>query len=227
MRILLVEDDFEIAQYIQKGLKEHYWTVEHVENGQQALEYAISQSFDMLIVDRMLPGLDGLTVVKRLRALEISVPILFLSALSDVDERVKGLRAGGDDYLVKPFSFSELLARIDVLLRRTYELGAAASNILILDSLSINLLTRKATREGRVIELNNKEFNILVYLVKNKSRVISRTMLLEQIWGYHFDTGTNVIDVHISNIRKKVDGGSSRPLLHTVRGSGYKADTQF
>lgn len=224
MQILLVEDDIEIATYICKGLRECGWVAEHTANGQQGLQLALSNSYDLLILDRMLPDLDGLSIVKGLRAMNIATPVLFLSALSDVDERVEGLKAGGDDYLVKPFAFSELQARIEVLQRRGRQVAANEKTTLNLADLSMNLLTRKVTRSGKNIDLQSKEFSILELLLDRPGRVYSRTLLLEKVWGYHFDTHTNVIDVHISNIRKKVDDGFHRPLIHTVRGAGYKAE---
>ncbi len=224
MQILLIEDDSAVADFIKKGLQQVGHCIEHMSNGKQGLSTAIDNDFDLLIVDRMLPELDGLSIVKALRAIGKDCPIIFLSALGDVDERVKGLKAGGDDYLVKPFAFSELLARIEVLAKRAPKMLPTKETMLTFSDLRMDLLKRKVTRGDRVIELHTKEFNLLEQLVRNAGQVFTRTMLLESIWGYHFDTKTNVIDVHISNLRKKIDEGSSSPILQTVRGTGYKVD---
>ena len=224
MKILLIEDDQELASYIIKGLKESGHCVEHIINGKHGLTLAMENEFNVLIIDRMLPELDGLSIVKALRAIGKSTPILFLSALGDVEERVKGLKAGGDDYLVKPFAFSELLARLEVLARRANRTSIEEETVLTFSDLKIDLLKRQVTRNEKIIELHAKEFKLLEHLVRNAGRVLTRTMLLENVWGYHFDTQTNVIDVHISKLRKKIDDGFSSPLLHTVRGAGYKVD---
>lgn len=223
MQILLIEDDESVAQYVSNGLREAGHTTEHCSNGRDGLTLAMDHEYDVLVVDRMLPELDGLSVIKALRAVGNTVPTLILSALSDVDERVKGLKSGGDDYLVKPFAFSELLARIEVLGRRFRNEKSESADIrLSVGDLEIDLLSRSVHRAGQRIELKTKEFALLEQLVRNAGRVMTRTMLLENVWGYNFTTNTNVIDVHISNLRKKIDEGFNKPLLHTVRGAGYK-----
>jgi two-component system OmpR family response regulator len=219
-RILVVEDDPDAADYILKGLREEGYTVEHVVDGRDGLYLASSSSFDAVVMDRMVPGMDGLSVVKALRAAEVGVPILILSALGQLDERVKGLRAGGDDYLTKPFGFSELSARLANLMRRGG--GKAERTTLNCADLHMDLLARKVTRAGRPLDLLPREFKLLEHLLRNKGRVVTRTMLLEQVWDYRFDPHTSLIDTHISRLRKKIDEGFDRPLLHTVRGAGYR-----
>jgi two-component system OmpR family response regulator len=219
-RILVVEDDPDAADYILKGLREEGYTVEHVVDGRDGLYLASSSNFDAVVMDRMVPGMDGLSVVKALRAAEVGVPILILSALGQLDERVKGLRAGGDDYLTKPFGFSELSARLANLMRRGG--GKAERTTLNCADLHMDLLARKVTRAGRPLDLLPREFNLLEHLLRNKGRVVTRTMLLEQVWDYRFDPHTSLIDTHISRLRKKIDEGFDRPLLHTVRGAGYR-----
>ena len=219
MKILVIEDDRESAAYLVKGLRESGYVVDHAPDGREGLFLATSGSYDVLIVDRMLPGMDGLSVIGALRATEVHTPVLILSALGAVDDRVKGLRAGGDDYLVKPFAFSELLARLEALLRR----GAApaAQTKLRVDDLEMDLLARTVKRGAKVIELLPREFRLLEYLLRHAGQVVTRTMLLEHVWDYHFDPQTNVIDVHISRLRQKIDKGFPHALLHTVRGAGY------
>ena len=219
MKILVIEDDRESAAYLVKGLRESGYVVDHAPDGREGLFLATSGSYDVLIVDRMLPGMDGLSVIGALRATEVHTPVLILSALGAVDDRVKGLRAGGDDYLVKPFAFSELLARLEALLRR----GAApaAQTKLRVDDLEMDLLARTVKRGAQVIELLPREFRLLEYLLRHAGQVVTRTMLLEHVWDYHFDPQTNVIDVHISRLRQKIDKGFPHALLHTVRGAGY------
>jgi two-component system OmpR family response regulator len=219
MKILVVEDDRETASYLAKGLNESGYTVDRAGDGREGLYLASSGSYDAIILDRMLPGVDGLAMLGALRATEIRTPALILSALGSVDERVAGLRAGGDDYLVKPFAFSELLARLEALLRRG---GSAptATKLRVAD-LELDLLTRTVKRGGKSIELLPREFRLLEYLMRNAGHVVTRTMLLEHVWDYHFDPQTNVIDVHISRLRQKIDKSFVHPLLHTVRGSGY------
>ncbi len=219
MRILIIEDDHDVATFIAKGLKEARHLAEIAANGKEGLLLATTADFDVLIVDRMLPGLDGLSVIKALRALDNPVPILILSALGDVDDRVSGLRSGGDDYLVKPFAFSELLARVEILGRRQHQQTQPAT--LRAGDLEVDLLTRKVTRAGVTIELQTREFSLLEYLLKHKNQVVTRTMLLENVWDYHFDPQTNVIDVHISRLRSKIDKGFDVPVIQTVRGAGY------
>ena len=219
MKILVIEDDREAAAYLVKGLGESGYVVDHAADGREGLFMATSGTYDGLIVDRMLPGMDGLGVIGALRAAEVRTPVLILSALGAVDDRVKGLRAGGDDYLVKPFAFSELLARLEALLRR----GAApaAQTKLRVDDLEMDLLARTVKRGADTIDLLPREFRLLEYLMRHAGQVVTRTMLLEHVWDYHFDPQTNVIDVHISRLRQKIDKGFPHALLHTVRGAGY------
>ena len=221
MRILVIEDDVAVAGYVRKGLDELGYTVDVASDGKQGLFLATTETYDLLIVDRMLPGLEGLTVVQTLRASNASVPVLFLSALGEVDDRVKGLEAGGDDYLTKPFAFSELKARVAALLRRSQALEAAVTE-LVVDGLRMDLLSRTVERDGTTVDLQPREFRLLECLMRNAGQVVTRTMLLEQVWDYHFDPQTNVIDVHISRLRSKIDKGFDTPLLETVRGAGYR-----
>jgi two-component system, OmpR family, response regulator len=216
MRILLVEDDREVASYLLKGLTESGHRVEFVEEGRGGLERATHDSFDAMIIDRMLPGSDGLSIVASLRAARIQTPVLVLSALGDVEDRVKGLRAGCDDYLSKPFAFAELLARLEALTRR----GNAETRLAVAD-LEMDLLARRVTRAGHEIDLLPREFRLLEYLMRHAGHIVTRTMLLEKVWDHHFDPQTNVIDVHVSRLRQKLDKGFATPLLHTVRGAGY------
>lgn len=218
-RILLIEDDLETATYLAKGLEEAGFTVDLASDGREGLFMATEGALDLIVLDRMLPGLDGLSILKAVRAAGLGVPVLMLTAMSAVDERVRGLRAGADDYLVKPFSFDELLARIQTLLRRPQE--SQEETRISCGPLHLDLLTRTARRGERVIELQNREFQMLEFLMRRKGRVVTRTMLLEGLWGYHFDPQTNVIDVHISRLRKKVDLDGEPALIRTVRGSGY------
>ncbi len=219
-RILVVEDDAETAAYILKGLREEGFTVEHTADGRDGLYMATEQAFDAIVMDRMVPGLDGLAVIKALRAADIDTPIIVLSALGQLDEKVKGLRAGGDDYLTKPFGFSELSARLASLLRRTASRQEQTS--LSCGDLRMDLLSRKVTRAGQSLDLLPREFTLLEYLLRNRDRVVTRTMLLEQVWDYRFDPHTSVIDTHVSRLRKKIDDPFPKPLLHTVRGAGYR-----
>jgi two-component system, OmpR family, response regulator len=216
MRILVVEDDREAAAYLFRGLTESGHRVSLAEQGREGLELATHESFDAVIIDRMLPGIDGLSIVAALRAARNQTPVLVLSALGDVEDRVKGLRAGCDDYLSKPFAFVELLARLEALTRR----GNAETRLKVAD-LEMDLLTRAVTRAGRVIDLLPREFRLLEYLMRNAGHVVTRTMLLEHVWDYHFDPQTNVVDVHVSRLRQKIDRHFERPLIHTVRGAGY------
>jgi two-component system OmpR family response regulator len=219
MKLLVIEDDREAAAYIAKGLSESGYVIDHAPEGRGGLFMATSGAYDALIVDRMLPGMDGLALVAALRSAEIRTPVLILSALGAVDDRVKGLRAGGDDYLVKPFAFAELLARVEALLRRGG--GTATTTRLKLADLEMDLLARTVTRGGRELELLPREFRLLEFLMRHAGQVVTRTMLLEKVWDYHFDPQTNVIDVHVSRLRQKIDKGYAKPLLHTVRGAGY------
>lgn len=220
MKILLIEDDKDAAQFIVKGLEEAGHTVEHVTDGNTGLFRAVEHKYDALIIDRMLPKLDGLTIITTLRASGNTTPILILSALHQVDERVKGLKAGGDDYLVKPFAFTELMARLEVFTRRQPHPTGEQSTLQVGD-LILNKLTRKVTRGGKEIPLQNREFLLLEYLMRHAGKVVTRTMLLENVWDFHFDPQTNVIDVQVSRLRQKVDKGFDKSLLKTMRGSGY------
>ena len=221
MKILVVEDDEEVAAYLKKGLKGYDYIVDCADNGNEGLSMAISADYDLVIVDRMLPGLDGLALIKALRGAGKDMPVMVLSAMSEVDDRVDGLRAGGDDYLTKPFAFSELLARIEVLLRRgTTQTDQVAHSFKVAD-LELDLLKRVAKRAGKVLDLQPKEFQLLEYFMRHPGQVVTRTMLLEQVWEYHFDPQTNVVDVHISRLRNKVDKGFDKRLIRTVRGAGY------
>jgi two-component system OmpR family response regulator len=219
MRILVIEDDLEAQRYLVQGLKESGHVVDEAADGETGLGLALSRPYDVAIVDRMLPRKDGLAVVAEMREHSNQVPVLFLSALSEVDDRVKGLKAGGDDYLTKPYAFVELLARIDALMRRRMPAGVRTR--LDVGDLELDLLTRAAKRSGTEIELQPREFRLLEYLMRHAGQVVTRTMLLESVWEYHFDPQTNVIDVHISRLRAKIDKGFEVPLLHTVRGAGY------
>lgn len=219
-KILLVEDDRETAAYLTRGLGEEGHSVEHVTDGQEGLFRASGGTYDLVILDRMLPVLDGLAVLRALRAAEVKTPVLILSALASVGDRIEGLDCGSDDYLVKPFSFAELLARANALFRRSESRSGGDIRINVGD-LEIDPLSRSVRRSGKKIELKPREYMLLEYLARNEGRVVTRTMLLEQVWDYHFDPGTNVIDVHVSRLRRKLDDGFERPLLHTVRGAGY------
>ena len=219
MRILVIEDDTDTATYICKGLRESGHVTDIADNGEDGLFMASEQPYDVLIVDRMLPKRDGLSVIQTLRQREIQTPALILSALGDVDDRVNGLRAGGDDYLTKPFAFAELAARLEALARRADAPTAATS--LQVDDLHMDLLAREVQRAGKHIDLQPREFQLLEYLMRHSGQVVTRTMLLENVWDYHFDPQTNVIDVHISRLRAKIDKGFDVALLHTVRGAGY------
>ncbi|HTT84177.1 MAG TPA: response regulator transcription factor [Rhizomicrobium sp.] len=219
MRILVVEDDLEAQRYLVNGLREAGHVVDDAADGEVGLTLALSRQYDVAIVDRMLPGLDGLKLVAEIREHGNTMPVLFLSALSEIDDRVKGLKAGGDDYLTKPYAFAELLARIDALMRRRHP--ASVKTQLQVGDLELDLLTRTAKRNGSAIDLQPREFRLLEYLMRHAGQVVTRTMLLESVWEYHFDPQTNVIDVHISRLRAKIDKGFDAPLLHTVRGAGY------
>ncbi len=219
MHILVIEDDAATAGYLRKGLHESGHGVDHAPNGKDGLFMAMEGHYDALIVDRMLPELDGLTVTQTLRSTGDQTPVLILSALGEVDDRVKGLRAGGDDYLVKPFAFAELLARLEALTRRSD--GAHTETALQVGDLHMDLLSRNVKRADRRVELQPTEFRLLEYLLRHAGQVVTRTMLLENVWDYDFDPQTNVIDVHISRLRAKIDKGFDYPLLHTVRGAGY------
>ncbi len=218
MRILVIEDDRQAAAYLVKGLKESGYAVDHAANAGEGSHLALQENYDAMIIDRMLPGGDGLSIIEALRGRGNATPVLILSALGEVDDRVKGLRAGGDDYLTKPYAFSELLARLEALLRR--RAGGVDGQLRVAD-LEMDLLARSVTRGGTRIDLQPREFRLLEYLMRHSNQVVTRTMLLEHVWDYHFDPQTNVIDVHISRLRQKIDKSFSTPLLHTVRGAGY------
>ncbi|MCR5873296.1 response regulator transcription factor [Phenylobacterium sp. J426] len=219
MHVLVVEDDVRVADHVVKGLKAEGWLVDHVADGREALFRVASETYDVVVLDRMLPSVDGLKILQTMRASGDPTPVLILSALGDVDNRVKGLRAGGDDYLAKPFAFSELLARVEALSRRKAPVQETTQ--LSLADLEMNLIARTVTRAGKPIDLTAREFGLLEYLLRNAGRVVSRTMLLEAVWDYNFDPQTNIIDQHVSRLRQKVDKDFEPPLIHTVRGMGY------
>lgn len=220
MRALIVEDDAETAGYVAKGLSEGGFTTDVVTGGREGLVRAVAEDYDIAVIDRMLPEVDGLSIVDAMRRAGRRTPVLFLSAKGEVADRVAGLEAGADDYLVKPFAFSELRARVDALLRRRD--GAAAETVkLKVADLEMDLLARRVSRAGRDIALQPREFKLLETLMRNAGRVVTRTMLLERVWDYRFDPQTNVIDVHVSRLRRKIDQGFARPLIETARGAGY------
>lgn len=220
MRILLVEDDLEAASYLVKGLTESGHIVEHAADGELGLQMALSNAYDSMIIDRMLPKRDGLSLIEELRRVGNMAPVLILSALDNVDERVTGLKAGGDDYLTKPYQLSELTARLQALTRRAHT--GVQGTILNVGDLTLDLIKHKVTRSGKNINLQPREFRLLEYLMQHTNQVVTRSMLLENVWDYHFDPQTNVIDVQISRLRSKIDKDFDSPLLHTVRGAGYK-----
>lgn len=222
MRVLVVEDERNTREFIERALREAGYSVDAASNGRDGLLMATTENYDLLVLDRMLPQVDGLTIVRTLRASKLATPVLILSALGEVDDRVDGLRAGSDDYLVKPFALSELLARVEALLRRPRGGEVADATTLRVADLELDRLKRAVRRGERRIELQPKEFQLLEYLMRHVDQVVTRTMLLEGVWDYHFDPKTNVIDVHISNLRHKVDRDARQPLIHTVRGVGYR-----
>ena len=220
MKILLIEDNERMSRFVKKGLTEAGHTVDHADNGRDGMFLSVSESYDAVILDRMLPGgIDGLGIIEAMRKTGNRVPILILSALGDVDERIRGLKSGGDDYLAKPFAFGELLARLDALLRRS-QVQHVETTLLVGD-LSMDLLTHKVTRAGKAVALQPREYKLLEYLMRHANQVVTRTMLLESVWDYHFDPQTNVVDVHVSKLRQKLDAGGAKPLLRTVRNAGY------
>lgn len=219
MKLLLIEDDLQAAEYLLKSLRDSGYSCEHSPDGRDGLEKATQRHYDVIIADRQLPHVDGLTIITTLRERNDRTPVLILSALGTVDDRVHGLKAGGDDYLTKPFAFAELLARIEALSRRGTAL-AESSRLKVAD-LELDLLARKVTRAGQNIDLTTKEFQLLEFLMRRPGQVVTRTMLLEGVWNLHFDPQTNITDVHMSRLRNAVDKGFSRPLIHTVRGAGY------
>ncbi|SMF77741.1 two-component system, OmpR family, response regulator [Tistlia consotensis] len=220
MKLLLIEDDAATAAHVVKSLKQHGHVVDHAADGRDGLMLAASEPYDVLIVDRMLPSLDGLGLVKTIRGAGVKAPVLFLTTLGGIDDRVEGLEAGGDDYLVKPFAFAELLARVNALARRPPP--SEEKTLLQVADLELDLLKRRVTRAGRRIDLQPQEFKLLEYLMRQAGRVVTRTMLLENVWEFHFDPQTTVVETHISRLRGKVDQGFDQPLIHTVRGSGYR-----
>ena len=220
MKVLLVEDNERVSSFVRKGLTEAGYTIDHADNGRDGMYLAAGESYDAIVMDRMLPGdIDGLGIIAALRKTGSRTPILILSALSDVDERIRGLQTGGDDYLVKPFAFGELLARLDALVRRAN--GGNSVTTLSVGELTMDLLSRKVTRSGKTVTLQPREFKLLEYLMRHADQVVTRTMLLESVWDYHFDPQTNVVDVHVSKLRQKIDAGAERPLLRTIRNAGY------
>jgi two-component system OmpR family response regulator len=218
VKILLVEDDRETAEYIAKGLREHGHVVDKADNGRDGLYMATGEPYDVMIVDRNLPKMDGLSLVKAARTSGTKTPVLFLTTMGGVDDRVAGLEAGADDYLVKPFAFAELLARVGALARRP---PLMATTALSVGDLEVDLLSRTVVRGGKRIELLAQEFKILEYLMRHAGEIVTRTMLLEKVWDFHFDPKTNIVETHISRLRSKIDKGFEKPLLHTVRGAGY------
>ncbi|MBI1366710.1 MAG: response regulator [Alphaproteobacteria bacterium] len=221
MRILIIEDDENNARFMEKGLKEAGHTVEWCPSGADGLAMALSEDFDAIVLDRMLPHMDGVSILKTLRSEGRETPILLLSALGQLDHRVEGLKAGADDYLAKPFAFSELLVRLETIARRARSAPAATTKLTVGD-LELDLVAHAARRGGRTIDLLPREYRILEYLMRNAGRTVTRTMLLENVWDYQFDPQTNVIDVHISRLRRKIDKDAAAPLIHTVRGAGYR-----
>ncbi|MDX1762959.1 MAG: response regulator transcription factor [bacterium] len=219
MKLLLIEDDLKIAAFIMKGMKEAGYTIHHATNGKRGLHMALSLPYDTAIIDIMLPELDGLTVIEELRRRKINVPVIILSAKRSVDDRVKGFQTGSDDYLTKPFAFSELLARVQALIRRAS--GMPEPTTLNVCDLSIDLLTREVLRDGEIIDLQPREFALLEYLMRNQGRVVSKTMIMEHVWDYNFDPQTNVVEARICRLREKVDKNFDKKLIHTIRGVGY------
>jgi len=223
-KILIVEDDAATAAYVAKGLAEAGFTVEQAGDGRDGLFLASEGLFDAIVADRMLPGLDGLAMIAAIRAAGVATPVLVLSALGTVDDRIAGLDAGADDYLPKPFAFSELLARVSALLRRSGSAAGtnASSSRLVVGDLEVDLIARTVIRQGRQLAIGGREFALLEYLARNAGQVVTRTMMLEKVWNYHFDPGSNVVDVHMGRLRRKLEEGMEPPILHTVRGAGYR-----
>ena len=219
MRVLVIEDDPTVTDYVVTGLQKAGHVVGHAADGERGLLLASTESYDVMVIDRMLPEMDGLAIVEKIRGASNTTPVLILSALGEVVDRVHGLKSGGDDYLTKPFAFPELMARIEALVRRSS--STEAKTRLEVDGLEMDLLKREVWREGERIELKPREFQLLEYLMRNANQIVTRTMLLEAVWDYHFDPQTNVIDVHISKLRQKVDRKFDKPLIQTVRGVGY------
>jgi two-component system OmpR family response regulator len=219
MKLLLIEDDDATAAHIAKSLRQHGHVVDQAPNGRDGLFLAAGDTYDVMIVDRMLPGLDGLGIVKTIRSARVATPVLFLTALGGIDDRVEGLEAGGDDYFVKPFAFAELLARVNALARRPPP--AEIQEVVRVADLELDYLKRSAKRGGKRIDLQPQEFKLLTYLMRHAGRVVTRTMLLENVWEFHFDPQTTVVETHVSRLRSKIDQGFDKPLIHTVRGAGY------
>ena len=223
MRVLLVEDDLKIASFIAKGLEEAGFAVDHAADGEDGLHLALNEPYDAAIIDIMLSKLDGLTLIEQLRQQKVNTPVIILSAKRSTDDRIKGLQMGGDDYLTKPFSFSELLARVQALIRRATR--AVEPTSLSFEDLSMNLITREVKRGGKVIDLQPKEFALLEYIMRNTGRVVSKTMILEHVWDYNFDPQTDVVDVLVCRLRSKVDRDFDQKMIHTIRGVGYVLNT--
>jgi two-component system, OmpR family, response regulator len=219
MRLLLIEDDQKIAAFIIKGFKAEGFAVDHAPDGLQGLDLGLTEPYDVIIVDLMLPKLDGLSVIENLRKQKVTVPVIILSAKDSVDDRVKGLQIGSDDYLPKPFAFAELLARVQALLRRRS--GSTETTHLEVGDLSLDLITREVSRAGRRIDLQPLEYSLLAYLMHNSGKVVSKTMIMEHVWDYHFDPQTNVVEARICRLRDKIDKGFDSKLIHTIRGVGY------
>ena len=219
MRVLLVEDDAKIASFIMKGLRAAGYAVDHASDGEEGLSLALSEPYDAAVIDLMLPRRNGLSLIREMRAEKVNTPVLILSAKGSVDDRVKGLETGGDDYLTKPFAFSELLARVQALIRRAG--GISDPTRLSVGDLSVNLLSREVIRGGKHIDLQPREFSLLEYLMRNAGRIVSKTMIMEHVWDYHFDPQTNVVEARISRLRDKIDKDADQKLIHTVRGAGY------
>lgn len=220
MKLLLVEDDKDAGAYVKRALKQAGHTVDHALDGRDGLMLAAGERYDVMILDRMLPSVDGLAILRTIRTSGVSTPVLLLTAIGGIDDRVEGLEAGGDDYLVKPFAMSELLARINALGRRPQ--GQDLQSTLRVADLEMNLLKRAVTRGGERVELQPREFQLLEYLMRNCGRVVTRTMLLESVWGFHFDPNTNIVETHISRVRSKLARAGTAELIHTVRGAGYR-----
>ena len=223
-KILVIEDDRTTADFLCKGLTGEGFVVDHATDGRDGLFHATDGSYDAIVLDRMLPGMDGMAVLAAMRAAQIATPVIIPSSLGAVDARVEGLTSGANDYLTKPFAFSELLARLRLLMAKPSS-GAQIEAVLACEDLEMNLLSRRVTRAGKRIELQPREFRLLEYLLRHKDQVVTRTMMLEGVWEYHFDPGTNVVDVHVSRLRRKIDDGFAKPLLHTIRGAGYMLGT--
>jgi two-component system OmpR family response regulator len=219
MRLLLVEDDQKIAAFIIKGFKAEGFAVDHAVDGLQGLDLGLTEPYDVIIIDLMLPKLDGLSVIENLRKQKVTIPVIILSAKDSVDDRVKGLQIGSDDYLPKPFAFAELLARVQALMRRTT--GSTETTHLKVGDLSLDLITREVSRAGRRIELQPLEYSLLAYLMRNSGKVVSKTMIMERVWDYHFDPQTNVVEARICRLREKIEKGFDSKLIHTIRGVGY------